>query len=92
MKVHPLNGICDVGLGGCQVLESANEAPVGRRVGDRGPVVLKEFHLGVDMCGVGFTVGHVSLLQNVEDILALVKEEALGLTLHVDLEEVVERA
>jgi hypothetical protein len=36
-----LDGVGDVGPGEGQVLKHASEAPVGRCVGDRGPVVLR---------------------------------------------------
>jgi hypothetical protein len=53
MQAHLLNGVGDVGPGEGQVLEGTSQAPVGRRVGDRGPVILKELHLIVERQGAG---------------------------------------
>jgi hypothetical protein len=42
------------------------------------------------MRGAGLAVRHASLLQDVDDVLALVKEETLGPTFGGDTEEMVE--
>jgi hypothetical protein len=47
--------------------------------------------LSVNRCGARLAVGHVSPLQNVDGVLALMKEEALGTTLHDDPKKVVEK-
>jgi hypothetical protein len=91
VKARLLNGVGDVGPIECQVLESAGEAPVGRRVGDQGSVVLEELRLSVDRRGAGLAVGHDSMLQDVEGVLALLEEETLRPPLCGDPEEVVER-
>lgn len=44
--------------------------------------------MSVDGHGVGLAVEHVSPLQNVEGVLALVEEEAHGTPLHGDPENV----
>jgi hypothetical protein len=88
VKAHLLDDVGDVGPGEGQILESAGEAPVGCRVGDRGPIVLGELCLSVDMRGVGLAIGHASPLQDVESVLALVEEETLRPPLDGDLEEV----
>jgi hypothetical protein len=78
MQAHLLDDdIGDVGLGEGQVLERADQAPVGCRVGDRGPVVLRELRLSVDRRGAGLAVRDASPLQDVDGVLALVEEEAL---------------
>jgi hypothetical protein len=92
VEVHPLDSVGDVGPRESQVLKGAGEAPVGRPVGDRGPVVLRELHLSVDRRGAGLAVGHASTLQYVEGVLALVEEETLRHSLDGDAEEVVERS
>jgi hypothetical protein len=79
----------NVGHGEGQVLEHAGQAPVGRRVGDRGPVVLRELCLSIDRRGAGLAVGHASLLQDVHGVLALVEEETLRPALDGDAKEVV---
>jgi hypothetical protein len=40
MQAHLLDGVGDVRPGEGEVLERAGQTPVGRRIGDRGPVVL----------------------------------------------------
>jgi hypothetical protein len=40
MQAHLLDGVGDVRPGEGEVLERAGQAPVGRRIDDRGPVVL----------------------------------------------------
>jgi hypothetical protein len=60
VKAHLLDDVGDVGPGESQVLKSVGEAPVDRRVGDRGAVVLRELHLSVDRRGAGFAIGHAS--------------------------------
>jgi hypothetical protein len=40
MQAHLLDGVGDVSTGEGEVLERASQAPVGRRIGDWGPVVL----------------------------------------------------
>jgi hypothetical protein len=89
MQAHLLDDVCDVGPGEGEVLEHAGQAPVGRRVGDRRPVVLRELCLSVDRRGAGPAVRHASPLQDVDGVLALVEEETLGPTLGGDAEEVV---
>jgi hypothetical protein len=89
VQTHKLDGVGDVGLGEGQVLEGTSQATLGRRVGDRGPVVLRELCLCVNMHGAGLAVGHASLLQDVDGILALVEEEILRSTLDGDANEVV---
>jgi hypothetical protein len=90
MEAHLLDGVGDVGLGEGEVLERAGQAPVRRRVGDRGPAILRELRLTVDRHGVGLAVRHASPLQDVDGVLALVKEETLGPALSSNVEEVVE--
>jgi hypothetical protein len=76
--------------GESEVLGHAGQTPVRCRVGDRGPVVLRELRLSVDGRGTGLAVGHASPLQNVDGILTLVQEETQGPTFGGDAEEVVE--
>jgi hypothetical protein len=84
----PAGGVGDVGPEEGEVLERAGQASVRCRVGDRGPVVLRELRLTVDKCGAGLAVGHASPLQDVDVVLALVKEETLGPTLGSNADEV----
>jgi hypothetical protein len=89
MQAHLLDGVSDVGPREGEVLERAGKAPVGRRVGDRRPVVLRELGLGVDRHGARLAVRHASPLQDVDGVLALVEEETLRPALGGDAEEVV---
>jgi hypothetical protein len=73
MQAHPMDDVGDVRPREGDVLERAGQASVGCRVGDRGPIVLRELRLSVDIRGVGLAVGHVSPLQDVDGVLALVK-------------------
>jgi hypothetical protein len=62
MQAHLLDGVGDVGPREGEVLERAGQALVGRHVGDRGPVVLRELRLSVYRCGAGLVIGHASSL------------------------------
>jgi hypothetical protein len=90
MQAHLLDDVGDVGPREGEVLERAGEASVGRRIGDRGLVVLRELRLSVNLCGTTLVVGHASPLQDVDGVLALVEEEILRPVLGGDAEEVVE--
>jgi hypothetical protein len=92
MQAHLLDGVGDIESGEGEVLERAGQAPVGHRVGDRGHVVLRELRLSVDRRGAGLAVEHTSPLQDVDGVLALVKEETLGPAFDGNAKEVVEGA
>ena len=62
MQAHLLDGVSDVGPGEGEVLERAGLAPIGRRIGDWRPVVLRELGLGVDRRGAGLAVNHLGTL------------------------------
>jgi hypothetical protein len=53
VEAHLLDNVCSVGPRESQVLKGSGEASIGRRVGDRGAIVLRELHLSVDRCGSG---------------------------------------
>jgi hypothetical protein len=89
MQAHLLDSVGDVGPREGQVLQGADQALVGRSVGDRGSIVLRELRLSVDWRGAGLVVGHASPLQDVDGVLELVEEETLRLALVG--EEVVKR-
>jgi hypothetical protein len=42
MQAHPLNDVGDDGPEEGRVLEGTDQAPVGHRVGDQGPAILRE--------------------------------------------------
>jgi hypothetical protein len=101
VNAHLLDCVSDVAPSEGEVLESPGEALVGRHVADRGVVVIGDrtdqgvvvigdLRLSVNRHGAGLVVGHASLLQNDDGVMAQMKEEALGAALHGDL-EVVER-
>jgi hypothetical protein len=92
MEAHLLNDVGDVGPGESEVLERAYQAPVRRRVSDRGPIVLRELRMCVDWRGAGLAVGHASSLQNVDGVLALVQEETQRPTFGGDADKVMERS
>ena len=91
MQAHLLDGVSDVGPGEREVLERAGEAPVGRRVGDRRPVVLRELRLSVDRRGAGLVVGHASPLQDVNGVLALVMRGFITFYREIQLKEYLRR-
>jgi hypothetical protein len=91
LQAHLLDGVGDVRPGEGEVLERADEAPIGRRLSDRGPVVPRELRLSVDGCRAGLAVGHASPLQDVDGVLALVEEETLRPKFGGDVKEVLER-
>jgi hypothetical protein len=62
VDAHLLGSVGDVEPRESQVLKGVGEAPVGRCVGDRGPVILRELHLSVDRRGAGLAVRHAKLL------------------------------
>jgi hypothetical protein len=90
MQTDLANDVGDVGPGG-QLLEGGGQALVGRSVGNRGPIVLRELRLSVDRRGAGLAVGHASPLQDIDGVLTLVEGETLRPTLGGDAEEVVKR-
>jgi hypothetical protein len=91
VKSHLLDRVDDVGPSEREVLESPDEALVGRHVVDRHTDVVGELCLSIDNHGTGMAVGYATPLQNGKGVLALVKEETLEAPLHGDPEEVVER-
>jgi hypothetical protein len=62
VEAHLLDSVGDVGPGKSQVLKGAVEDPIGHRVGDSGPIVLRELCLSVNRRGAGLAVRHVNLL------------------------------
>jgi hypothetical protein len=91
VQAHLLDDVGDVGPREGQVLERTDQAPVGRCVGDRGLVVLRERRLSVNRRGAGLAIGHASLLQDVDGVVVLVEEETMRTTLGGDAKEVVKR-
>jgi hypothetical protein len=62
MKSHMLDHVGDVRSSEGEVMESPDEAPVGRHVVDRGSIVVGDLRLSVNKHGVGLAVGHASPL------------------------------
>jgi hypothetical protein len=90
MQAHLLDGVGDVGPGEGEVLERASQAPVRRRVDDRGPVVLRELRLIVEAWSRACS-RTCQPARDVDGVLALVKEETLGPAFSGDADEVVKR-
>jgi hypothetical protein len=65
---------------------------VGRHITDWGADVVGDLHPGVDTHEVWFAIEHAIPLQNVDSVLALVKEEALRAAFHGNPQEVMEKA
>jgi hypothetical protein len=56
METDMLDDVGDVGPGEGEVLDRAGQAPIRRRVGDRGSIVLRELCMSVNRCGAGLAV------------------------------------
>jgi hypothetical protein len=91
VEAHLLDRVGNVGPSECEVLESPNQTAVGSRVTYGDPHGGGDLGMSVDRCGAGLAVPHASTLKNVPSILALVKEEVVGLLLYCDTEKVVKR-
>jgi hypothetical protein len=91
VEAHLLDRVGNVGPSECEVLESPSQAAVGSRVTYGDPHGGGDLGMSVDRCGAGLAVPHASTLKNVPSILALVKEEVVGLLLYCDTEKVVKR-
>jgi hypothetical protein len=90
VEAYLLDGVGDVGLGEDEVLKCPGDAPVAGRIGDQG-AGSRDLALRVHRGRVGLALGHTSALEEVDDVLALVKEQALGTALDGDPQEVMER-
>jgi hypothetical protein len=90
VEAYLLDGVGDVGPGEDEVLKCPGNAPVAGRIGDRGAGG-GDLALRVHRGRTGLALGHASALEEVDGVLALVKEHALGTTLDGDPQEVMER-
>jgi hypothetical protein len=90
VEAHLLDDVGDVGPGEDEVLRCPDKAPVAGRISDRGACgggLALRVHRG----RAGLALGHASALEEVDGVLSLVKEHALGPALVGDPQEVVER-
>jgi hypothetical protein len=78
-----LDGVCDVGPGEDEVLQGPDKAPVAGRIGDRGAHD-RDLALRVHRGRAGLALRHASALEEVDGVLPLVKEHALGPALDGD--------
>jgi hypothetical protein len=83
VEAHLLDGVGDVGPGEDEVLHGPSKALVADRIGDRGPRS-GDLALRVHWGRAGLALGHASALEEVDGVLSLVKEHALGPALDSD--------
>jgi hypothetical protein len=92
MKANLLDGVGDVGVGECQVLEGPGEAPKLSQVSNRRPGSGGDLGLRVNECRDWLAVHHASTLKDIESELALSEEESIYLMLYGDPNKMVKRA
>jgi hypothetical protein len=89
VEAYLLDGVGDVGPGKDEVLKCPDDAPVADQISDRwaggGDLALR-VHRG----RAGLALSHASVLEEVDNVLSLVKEHALGTMLDGDPQEVME--
>jgi hypothetical protein len=89
LEAHLLDGVGDVGPGEDEVLKGPGNTTVAGWIGDRGAGG-GEFALRIHRGRAGLAVSHASAFKDVDGVLPLVEEQALGTTLDGDPQEVVE--
>jgi hypothetical protein len=85
-----LNGVGDVGVGECHVLEGTGEAPEVSQNSNRRPKLGGDLGLHVHRCQNQFAVHHANSLKNVESKLTLSEEVPVSLMLYGDSQEMME--
>jgi hypothetical protein len=90
VEAHLLDGVGDVGPGEEEVLKGLGNTPVAGWIGDRGTGG-EEFALRIHRSRTGLAFSHASAFKDVDCVLPLVEEHALGTALDGDPQEVVER-
>jgi hypothetical protein len=90
VKAHLLNGVGNVGPSEEEVLKGPGKTPVAGWIGNQGAGG-GEFALHVHWSRAGLAFNHASVFKDVDSVLPLVEEHALGTTLDCDPQEVVER-
>ena len=83
MKAHLLDDVSDVGLGEDEVLQGPSKAAVAGWIGNRGADG-GELALHIHRGRAGLAVSHASAFKDVDGVLPLVKEHALGPALDGD--------
>jgi hypothetical protein len=83
VKAHLLDGVGNVGPGEEEVLKGPGKTPVAGWIGDRG-AGCREFALRIHKSREGLAFNHASTFKNVDDVLPLVEEQALGTALDSD--------
>ena len=90
MKAHLLDGVGNVGPGEEEVLKGPGKTPVAGWIGDRG-AGCREFALRIHGSCAWLAFNHASAFKDVDGVLSLVEEQALGTALDGDPQKVVER-
>lgn len=84
MEAHVLDDVGDVGPGEDEVLQGPGKTPVAGGIDHWGAVIEGGLALSVYQSRARFRVGHVSTLEDVNNVLVLVEKQALGPALHDD--------
>jgi hypothetical protein len=90
VEAHLLDGVGDVKPGEDEVLKCPSNTPVAGWIDDQG-VGGGEFALRINQSHAGLAFSHASTVKDVDGVLPLVEEHALGTALDGDPQEVVER-
>jgi hypothetical protein len=90
MEEHLLDGVGDVGEGKDEVLQGPSETPIAGRISHRRAIVGADLALSVHQSHAGIAISHASALEDVDGVLTLVEEQALGSTLDGDPQEMVQ--
>jgi hypothetical protein len=84
MEADLLDGVGEVGVGECQVLEGPDEASEVSRISNRRPGLDRDLGLHVYRRRNRLTVHHATSLKNIESKLMLSEEEPIHLMLYRD--------
>jgi hypothetical protein len=84
MKAHMLDGVGDVGAGEDEVLQSPGKTTIVGQISHRRANIGGDLALSVHRSRAGLTINHASSLEDVDGILSLGEEQALGPTLEGD--------
>jgi hypothetical protein len=84
MKAHLLDGAGNVGASEDEVLQSPDKTPIAGRIRHRRAGIGGDLALSVHQSRAGLTISHASSLEDVDGVLALVEEQALGPALDGD--------
>ena len=91
MKSHLLHDILDLRSSQGEGLESTNDRPIESSIRSRRTIRCRKLGLRINRRSGGLAVKHAGVLQELVNVLLLMKEEAIRTAHHLDTEEVVQR-